>query len=75
MELSSNEDSDAKRKNQHFSIDYSLTSLKLLSETLIQEIKSVVTESYESEYRDTSKLIAVKFGQSEFWLTEQNQPH
>ena len=62
-------------KMKKFSKEYPCKSLKRSIATLMEEIKIVVSEKYEFEYREESILIAYFeiFGLAGFWGKEQNE--
>ena len=66
--------SDEQKKFNNFSIDHCFTSLKLLIETLMEEIKSVAMEKNKFQFADSTFLTSFfgVFGHSVIWRKEQN---
>ena len=64
---------DAKIKSLGVSTEHTFTCVRLLTRTLMEETKPEVTEKFEFEYRDNSKLMALlkTFGLSDLGHQEK----
>ena len=59
LHYSRSQNSKARNKTLNFLIECSCTSLKFSIETLVEEIKTVVSEMFELEYREKSLFLAI----------------
>ena len=75
LEFSDHQNVDARIKAKELSIELSSDTEKLSIEFLMERMKPVITEKYDFDNRDESKLIALFefFWQPGYWCKEQSE--
>ena len=74
LKFSNYQDSDAKPKMTYFEIKSTITSVRILIQTMVEEVKLVVMLKVEFEFEHKSNLLASfgLFGRSKIWSRTQN---